>query len=99
MRVTATAVERPVQAQAFVAFRRVEQAAAGEAGMLGAHRAAQLEDQEPFDSLVDSVIVWLRDAYAPVIADLDQMLVLDGESQTVVERMGAASHVDTSYYE
>jgi len=55
------------------------------------HGVAQLKRQEPLGAFVDSVVVWLGDANAVVIADLDQPFVLDRVAEELVDGIG--SHV------
>lgn len=49
------------------------------------YRVAQLKGKEPFRAFVDSVVVWLGDANAVVIAEFDQPPVLDREAKEPVE--------------
>lgn len=46
---------------------------------------AQLKGKEPLGAFVESVIVWLSDTNAIVIAEFDQPPVLDREAQEPVE--------------
>lgn len=48
---------------------------------------AQLKGEEPLRAFVDAVVVWLGDANAVVIPELDQPPVLDREAKEPVERI------------
>ena len=85
MQLPATAGKILLEDEALFDFRRVEQPPTRGAVVLRVHRVPQLENQQPLDSLVDSVVVWLGHSHAAAVADLDQMLVRDCVSQTIVE--------------
>ena len=54
---------------------------------------AQLKSKEPLRAFVDSVVVWLGDANAVVIPELDQPPVLDREAKEPVERIVSDARV------
>jgi hypothetical protein len=85
MQLPATAGKVLLEDQAFLDLRCIEEPPTRGAMVLRVHRVAQLKNEQALDSFVDPVVVWLGDAYAPVITDLDQMSVLNGISQAVVE--------------
>lgn len=85
MQLPATAGKVPLEHEAFLDLRDVEKPPTRGAVVLRVHGVAQLKYQQPLDSLVDPVVVRFGDAHTPVIADLDQVLVRDGISQSVVQ--------------
>jgi len=85
MQLPATAGKVLLEDEALFDLRGIEQPPTRGAVVLRVHRVPQLENQQPLDALVDSVIVRLGHADAAVVADLDQMLVRDCVSQAIVE--------------
>ena len=85
MQLPATAGKVLLEDEALFDLRRIEQPPAGGAVVLRVHGVAQLENQQPLDPLVDTVVVRLGHAYASVVADLEQMLVRNCISQAIVE--------------
>src|SRR5262245_9583833 len=89
----ATGWEILLENEALLDVRGLEQSPPRGVMRLRVQGVAQLEHQQPLDAFVDAEIVWLGDPHAAVVTDFDQVLVLDGISQTVVERGCSASHV------
>ena len=86
MQLPATAGKVLFEDEALVDLRDIEKPPTRRAVVMRVDGVAQLEHQQPLDSLVNAVVVRLGDAHAPVVTDLNQVLVLDRISQSVVQR-------------
>jgi len=89
----AAAWEILLENEALLDVRGLEQSPPRGVMGLRVHRVAQLEHQHPLDAFVDTEIMRLGDPHAAVVTDFDQVLVLDGISQAVIERACSASHI------
>lgn len=90
MQVASAARKAFLEDEAFLDLGRIEEPPANGV-WLRMHGVAQLKRQQPLGAFVDPVVVWLGDANAVVIADLDQPSVLDREAEELVDGIG--SHV------
>ena len=86
MRVASTAGECFLENEAFLDLRRVEESPTDRMRWV-MKRIAQLKRQESLDAFVDAVVVWLGDAEAVVVANLNQSSVLDREAENRVDRL------------